>query len=265
MKKHEPRMGFQLKYSQITEEKAETRGWIFAIMLFLFSAGLQSAITVRQPGVVLARCFRNFRVIAANERNTSDVSQNERRRNDKQKTRANRKGSPLSLVQYGENITRDYVRKSFFFQIHFFSCSSTENTCHSSVTLSYVIFRELFIFLCIYFTKSSFHFTNICFSPPTLRKAPERPVRNTFVTHDATRVTCVTVSPFPPLLRLYLTSSVHVHFLSPRVADFRRNIVTIAAFYQTDSSANAVYLYTCILLCRPFLLACLKTAPKLRR
>lgn len=64
----------------------------------------------------------------------------------------------------------------------------------------------------IHFLVYLFH---ICIPPPTLRNAPERPVRNTFVTHEATRVTCVHVSPFPPLLRLYLTSSVLVHFLSP--------------------------------------------------
>lgn len=157
---------------------------------------------------MLAWCFRDFRIIsAANERDASDVSRNERRGNKKkvmQTVTALPVLHPTTVLR--EHYTRlcpakPLCKRFFFIPNTFFLLPvfSTENTCRSSLTLSYVIFREFFIFLCI-------HFIFVCRAETLLRKAPERPVRNTFVTGTTTRVTYAHVSPLPPLLRVCLTS-----------------------------------------------------------
>lgn len=106
------------------------------------------------PGVVLAWCFRDFRIISAVKETKSERRVPEWTKEKwHKKTRANHSGSPLSFPSSTSWILHAimFTMHKFFFQIQFFSCLSTENTCRSSVTPSYVIFRELFIFLCIYF------------------------------------------------------------------------------------------------------------------
>lgn len=124
MKKHETRIDFRLKYLHVTERKAGTRGWAVAIRLCPFSAGLQSAITVRHPG--RARCSHGVSgIFVSFGRRTDETRATCPGTNGGEmtkKTRAHRNGSPLSPVQYGVNITRDYVRNAevFFLSNMFF-------------------------------------------------------------------------------------------------------------------------------------------------